>query len=334
MPGKIKEETFQQALPRVVVSKCLGFEACRFNGEKLYDRFLDLLQPHVEYIFVCPEVEIGLGTPRDPIRLVSESRQASRLVLLQPSTDRDLTASMMGFSEQFLSSLPEVDGFVLKSASPSCAIKDAKYYSGKEKAPAFSRGAGVFGQAVLEKFPHAAVEDEGRLSNLMLREHFLNQIFTFARFRQLCDRPSTGGLVRFHTVHKLLLMAYNQTALRSLGRLVANPKRLDLSQLLVEYREGLSRALARAARYTSHINVLMHGFGYVSDRLGKGERSFFLELLEKYRNHQLPAATLASVLKSWLIRFDTSYLLDQVYFQPFPEELVTLKDSGKGRLKR
>ncbi len=318
--------------PRVVVSKCLGFEACRFNGEKLHDRFLEVLQPHAEYVFVCPEVEIGLGTPRKPIRLVSEKRQEDELRLLQPATGRDLTGKMRAFSQEFLDSLEGIDGFVLKSASPTCAIKDAKFYSGQEKSPAFRRGAGVFGRAVLERFPHAAVEDEGRLTNLLLREHFLSRIFTFARFRGLAARPSRAGLVRFQTIHKLLLMAYNQKEMREMGRLVANPERRPLAELLTEYREHLSRAMARAPRFTSHVNVLMHAFGYVSSELGKAEKAFFLELLEKYRSHQVPAVTLSSVLRSWLIRFQTDYVLDQVYFAPFPEELVTLRDSGKGRL--
>ncbi len=323
----------EELKPRVAVSKCLGFEACRFNGEKLHDRFLEVLEPHAEYVFVCPEVEIGLGTPRDPIRLVSPSRDKAHLKLLQPATERDVTRDMQEFSRRFLSSLPEIDGWVLKSASPTCAIKDAKYYSGTEKAPAFSRGPGLFGQAVLEAFPHAAVEDEGRLTNLLLREHFLTRIFTFARFRALHSRASMGGLVRFHAVHKMMLLAYNQVQMRKLGRLVANRDRLALEPLLGRYREGLALALARAPRFTSHLNVLMHCFGYVSERLEKTEKAFFLDLLQKYRQQQIPIVSITKVLESWLIRFDTRYLLDQVYFRPFPEELVTLRDSGKGRLR-
>jgi len=138
-------------------------------------------------------------------------------------------------------------------------------------------------------------------------------------------------LVAFHAQHKFLLMAYNQTAMRELGRLVANPDRLPFEEVASAYRVGLHRALARAPRRTSAINVLQHGFGYVSDELAPRERAFFLESLERYRAKQVPLSVPTSLIRAWIIRFEVEYLLDQVYFEPFPAELVSVLDSGKGR---
>ena len=320
----------KQARPRVMVSKCLGFEACRYNGEVIPNHFLRALEPHVELLTVCPEVEIGLGTPREPVRLVSPSGSSDDLQLVQPATERDLSQRMKHFANRFLGSLKNIDGFVLKSASPSCGVKDARYHS-SAAGGSFRKGPGMFARVVLQRFPHVAVEDEGRLTNLRLREHFLARIFTMARLRAVKENPSILALVRFQTTHKLLLKAYSQKALRDLDRIVANQDRQPLKEVVARYEKHLYSALVRAPRYVSNINVLMHALGYVSDRLTAREKAHFLDLLQKYREHRLALSTPVGVLKSWLIRFDVESLLQQVYFEPFPEALVSLLDRPRGR---
>jgi len=317
------------ARPRVVVSQCLGFDACRYNGETIPNRFLRRLEPHVELVMVCPEVEIGLGVPRDPIRIVREKEDGERLV--QPSTGLDLTERMNDFAAKRTADLPEVDGFVLKSRSPSCGVTDAKVHSPKESAPVLGRGPGLFAAAVLERFPGSAVEDEGRLTNFRIREHFLTRIFVSAAFRDLRKRPSMGRLVEFQADHKLLFMALNQTRMRELGRIVANPERRPVREVCEAYGEQLSAVFARQARFTSHVNVLMHALGYFKDRLSSGEKAHFLDLLEQYRGGKVPLSALNSVVRSWIVRFGEDYLDRQRYFDPFPEDLVEITDSGKGR---
>jgi uncharacterized protein YbgA (DUF1722 family)/uncharacterized protein YbbK (DUF523 family) len=318
------------ARPRIVVSRCLGFDACRYNGEVIPDRFLGRLGDHVDFVQVCPEVEIGLGIPRDPIRIVRIDGEDR---LLQPSTEKDLTSDMKGFRSRFLDSLPEVDGFVLKNRSPSCGLTDAKVHSPKPKAPSLGRGPGVFAAAVLERFGDMAVEDEGRLRNFRIREHFLTRIFTTADFRKLARRPSMRGLVAFHSRHKLLLMGLSQKELKVLGRIVANHEKFRLAELLPEYERHLCAAFARMPRYTSNINVLMHALGYFKKGLTSSEKAHFLDALEGYRAGRLPLSAPVSVLRSWIERFDEPYLRDQSFFEPFPTDLVEITDSGKGRGK-
>jgi uncharacterized protein YbgA (DUF1722 family)/uncharacterized protein YbbK (DUF523 family) len=316
--------------PRVVVSRCLGFEACRYNGEMLTNRFVHRLGKHVEVVTVCPEMEIGLGVPRDPIRIVGAGDDRR---LLQPSTDRDLTEAMHGFSESFCGSLPDVDGFILKSRSPSCAVTDSKVHAAREGTAPLGKGPGLFAATVLERFPSAAIEDEGRLTNFRIREHFLTRIFTFAAFRKLRRHPTMGGLVRFHSERKLLYMALNQTRMRTMGRIVANHARLPIGDVLDAYEQELVHAFARMARLVSHINVLMHAFGYFSKELTATEKAHILELLERYRNQKVPLSAAIAVVSSWIARFGEDYLASQVYFRPFPEDLVEITDSGKVRGK-
>jgi uncharacterized protein YbgA (DUF1722 family)/uncharacterized protein YbbK (DUF523 family) len=315
-------------VPRVVFSRCLGFEACRYNGQTIRDDTVESLVPFVEPITVCPEMAIGLGVPREPIRLIEEKGEH---VLFQPTTGRDVTAQMASFADRFLDELTNVDGFILKYRSPSCGLSQVRVYNSRVPRAGHRKGMGAFGGRVMERFSDLAVEDEGRLQNFDIRQHFLTKLFTLARFREATARRGMKDLVAFHARHKFLLMAYNQTAMRELGRVVANAKRLPLDEVVRTYRTGLLAALAKAPRRTSAINVLLHGFGYVSDNLSPSEKSFFLDALERYRARQIPLSVPASLVRSWSIRFGVEYLLDQIYFEPFPQELVSVLDSGKGR---
>lgn len=312
--------------PRVVVSKCLGFERCRYNGDVISDDFVRELGAHVEFITICPEVEVGLGIPREPIRVV---RGAGGLRLIQPATNRDVTDPMNSFCERFLGGLSGIDGFVLKSRSPSCGFKDVKVYGESGMVLSSAERHGFFGGAVVRRFPDKAVEDEGRLRNFLIRERFLCQLFAQARFRLL--EPSTKALVRFQAENKYLLLAYNERVMRDLGRIVANPERKPVARVRAEYGRRLPAAFDRPAKYTAAINVLMHALGYFRDQLNSAEKAMFLDTLERYRRGRIPLSVPTAVLRSWIARFDQPYLAAQTFFGLYPDELVTISDSGKGR---
>jgi uncharacterized protein YbbK (DUF523 family) len=227
--------------PVVVVSKCLGFEHCRYDGEMIDAPFVEKLKAHVLFCPVCPEGEIGLGVPRKPIRIV---RVDDANTLYQPATGKDLTDPMRSFLATFLASLTDVDGFLLKSRSPTCGVNDVKIYAGFEASYRTSRGSGFLGGEVLEKFSGLPVEDEGRIRNFTIREHFLTRIFTFARFRQVKNSGSMRNLVNFHSIQKLLLMGCNQAQMRILGKIVANYENEDFETIVTCYDEHLKQALA------------------------------------------------------------------------------------------
>ncbi len=314
--------------PHIVFSRCLGFDTCRYNGQTIHDRTVASIVPYVDVTTVCPEVEIGLGVPRSPIRRVEEDES---ILLLQPETGRDVTEEMSSFTDRFLDGLRDVDGFVLKYRSPSCGLSQARIYNSRSPRAGHRKGAGAFGEQVVARFPDLPIEDEGRLQNFDIRQHFLTRLFALARFREVVRSGKMRDLVSYHASHKFLLMAYNQTAMRELGRIVANADRRPFPEVAAAYRTRLTEALATAPRRTSAVNVLLHGFGYVSDGLSTSEKAFFLETLERYRAKQVPLSVPASLIRSWILRFDVDYLLDQVYFEPFPQELVSVLDSGKGR---
>lgn len=316
------------AKPNVFVSQCLGFAKCRWNGEIIHDAFVEKLKPFVKYASTCPECEIGLGVPRDPIRIVF---QKDMYRLMQLHTGRDVTGEMNDFAARYLDSLQDMDGFLFKDRSPSCGIKDVKVYPGIDPSASLKKSSGFFAAAVLNRFPHAAVETEARLTNLELREHFLTGIFTFARFRAAAEGFRIKNLVEFHADNKLLLMAYSQKELKFMGNIVANKAGKEPKQIFKEYRDALSRAFAKKPSFTAAINVLMHGLGYFTKHLKPEEKRFFLNALEEYRREQVPLSVPVNILHSYMIRFDQDYIKRQTFLRPFPQALLAVSDSGKGR---
>jgi uncharacterized protein YbgA (DUF1722 family)/uncharacterized protein YbbK (DUF523 family) len=308
--------------PRLVTSACLELEACRYNGQAIRARFLPRLAPFVELVPVCPEVEIGLGVPRPPVRLVAIGEQTR---MRQPASGQDLTGAMESFSHRFLDGLGEVDGFLLKSRSPSCGPRDVKVYR-EDGGPRNEREAGLFAAAVAGRFPDAVMEDEGRLTNYRLRHHFLTRLFLSARLRALAERP--GALMDFHAANKLLLLAHSETGMRELGRLVANPERLHPAEVKRRYVEGFSRALARPPRARPIINALMHAMGHFSRVLIPAEKELFLQTLSEVREGRSSLEAPRALLLAWTLRYGAEWLEGQSLFHPYPAELHDLADSA------
>jgi uncharacterized protein YbgA (DUF1722 family)/uncharacterized protein YbbK (DUF523 family) len=308
--------------PVVVVSKCITFEPVRWNGQIIASDFVEKIKPYVDFIPVCPEVEIGLGIPRDPIRIVLVNGEKR---LLQPATGLDFTEKMKSFSESFLNSLNTVDGFILKSGSPSSGFKNVKVYPSTEKVASIAKSSGFFGGAVLQKFPNLAIEDERRLLNPRIREHFLTKLFTLASFREAKKSGKVRDLVKFQSDNKYLFTAYNQKELRILGKLAANQEHKAFSETIGNYEAHLYSALARTPSVGSNINVMLKIMGYFSHQLSKDEKSFFLSSVDKYRAGRLPMSACLSVLRAWIVRFKQEYLSSQTVLEPYPEQLAELE---------
>ena len=339
-PGRSCDGDF--ARPVVVISECLEFEPVRFNGVKIPFDLVHELDPHVSFRPICPEVRIGLGVPRDPIRLVRlEGAPSARgepppARLVQPSTGRDVTRAMADFSDRFLKGLGGVDGFVLKSRSPSCGLGGVEVFANAEGESPVAHRAGLFAAEVLNGFSWAAIAEEGRLLDCRLRHHFLTKLFALARLREVEAGGRMRDLVAFQARHELLLMAYHQAGMRAMGRLVANADGRPFAETVREYRILLGGALARPARVPSVVNAMEHAYGYVSKHVGAREKRLYGRELDRYRSSRIPPVPLGGVtalVYAWAVRFDVDYLLRQVFFEPYPEALMSVSDSGKSRAR-
>jgi uncharacterized protein YbgA (DUF1722 family)/uncharacterized protein YbbK (DUF523 family) len=306
--------------PKVVVSRCLGFDHCRYNGNIISSPIVANLMEYVDFLPVCPEVEIGLGIPRAPVRIILEGGESR---LIQSASGRDVTEVMKEFCTDFLDSAGDIDGFILKYRSPSCGIKDVKVYPNAAlKSGAIGKTSGYFGGAVLKEFPYLPVEDEGRLRNSRIKEHFMTRLFMLAAFRNVKSESRMKNLVEFHSENKYLLMAYSQAELHKLGAIVANKERRTFQELVSEYERHLYSALSRPPRYTSSINVLMHAFGHFSEQLSSQEKALFFDCIQKYRNGKASLCPAINTIRAWAVRFEDQYLTDQTFFEPYPQGLM------------
>ena len=316
--------------PKVLISKCLEHGHCRYDGSMISSEFIKRIKDYVDFQVVCPEMDIGLPVPREAIRIVYKDGEK---FLVESMSGKDHTEKMNKFADEYshIISKDHFDGAILKSRSPSCGIKDVKMYPSAGRVNCSPiKSSGFFGGAIQESHPHLPLEDEGRLRNYDIRDHFLTRIYTIARFQTIKDGLSLGELVKFHSEHKYLLMAYHQTKLKELGSIVANHGKHNKSKVFMDYEENLKMALARPMKKGKNTNMILHMFGYVSDFLSADEKAYFLDQLGLYNQNKKPFSVIMAILYGWVIRFDVDYLNMQHIFEPYPIEILDVMDSGKG----
>lgn len=207
--------------------------------------------------------------------------------------------------------------------------KKRKIHLGKESYKGSIKGEGIFASAVKEKYSYLPIEEEGRLTNYTIREHFLTKLYTFFEFKKVRESNAMKELVKFHSDNKYLLMAYNQKELKTLGQIVANHDKKQFNQVVKDYHTHLGLAFAAVPKRSNFINSFMHIFGYISDSLSKNEKEFILDRFEKYRSEQIHLSVLSTLLKTYVIKNDLEYLLSQTIWTTYPEELLDISDTGK-----
>jgi uncharacterized protein YbgA (DUF1722 family)/uncharacterized protein YbbK (DUF523 family) len=304
---------------RLGISACLLGEKVRYDGGHKLDPFLrDTLGRYVEYVPVCPEVGCGLPVPREAMRLVGDP-SAPRLVTVKGG--RDLTEQMTRWARRRVEELARegLSGFIFKARSPSSALSDAKVYNAGGVPVA--RVPGLFARAFMERFPLLPVEDDGRLHDAVLRERFIESLFTCARWRQAAAGRAAAEVVEFHTRNKLLLMSHSPRLLNELGRLVAAAKALGPAELRRRYEEGLVAALRLTATPAKHANALQHAMGYFKRRLTPDEKAELLEVIGAFQSGLTPLIVPVTLLAHYVRKYDEPYLKEQSYLHPHPLEL-------------
>lgn len=314
--------------PKILSSRCLGFAPCRYNGQTIPNELVDSLMDHAEFFTPCPEFEIGLGVPRDPIRIV---RMEGTDHLVQPSTGLDVTEKMRQFCTEYLGSLDTVDAVLLKADSPSCGLETVKIHSRADRASVVGKGDGFFARALKERFPGIIIEDENRLRNPLIRHHFLAKAFATASLRRVGAEGGMGTLVDFHAGNKLLLMSYSQTHLSMLGRIVANHGKKSFGTVFDEYRHAFLEATAKGSRHTNIVNAMIHAFGYFKGGLSPEEKQVFLNTVDMYREGRSSLDSCLSILTSYIVRFEQPYLAQQTFFNPYPQEIRGMFECSKRR---
>jgi uncharacterized protein YbgA (DUF1722 family)/uncharacterized protein YbbK (DUF523 family) len=280
----------------------------------------DLLGRFVEWVPVCPEVEVGMDIPRPALRLVGEG-DSVRMVEIK--SGRDHTRAMERYSARRVRALRglELCGYILKKDSPSCGMTRVKVYG--EKGMPRRDGRGLYASTLMEAYPNLPVEDEGRLNDPKLRENFIERVFAYQRLSQLFrGRWTRGQVVAFHTAHKLQLMAHSTVAYRELGRLVATLKKTPRAVFRKQYESGFMEALSQLATRGRNANVLQHAAGHVKKKLDSASRGELADLIHDYRKGLVPLVVPLTLVGHHVRCQDVDYLKGQVFLEPHPKELM------------
>jgi uncharacterized protein YbgA (DUF1722 family)/uncharacterized protein YbbK (DUF523 family) len=303
------------------VSACLLGSQVRYDGGHKRDAYVtDVLGTHFRFVPVCPEMDIGLGVPRETLRLV---RADGEVRLVAPASGKDHTARMRAYATARACELGRlgIRGYILKRGSPSCGLARVRTYTTAGVPAPGDRG--LFADALLQTLTILPVEEEGRLHDARLRENFIVRVFAYDRVQTLfTSRWRISDLVAFQEAEKLLLMAHDVEAQRRLGRLVAGAKRMDRERVRTEYTETFMRALARPATTRRHVNTLQHMIGSFRERLGNAERRAIAESIEDYRHDIVPLIVPLTLIKHYVTLLDVDYLRGQTYIEPHPKELA------------
>jgi len=305
---------------RLGISSCLLGEKVRYDGGQKLDHFItETLGKFVEFVPVCPEVECGLGIPREAMHL-SSSPEGPRLVTIRTQVDH--TERMRAWARKRVVELEQEDlcGFIFKSDSPSSGMERVKIYSGKGMAD--KTGVGLFAQEFMQHFPLLPVEEEGRLHDPGLRENFLESLFTMKRWREtLALGTKRGHLVDFHTRHKLLIMSHSPKHYGLLGKLVAQMKEIPLPEMYERYQTLLMEALRLKTTIKKNANVLLHVMGYFKKNLSPAEKEELLRIVNNYQKGYIPLIVPVTLLNHYMWKYDQNYLKSQYYLDPHPLEL-------------
>ena len=307
---------------KIGVSSCLIGEKVRWNGDHKQNHFVrEILANYFEYISVCPEMEVGMGVPRETVALYG-NLEKSRMI--SKKTQTDWSKPMQYYIKDRISTL-EYDnlcGYIFKSKSPSCGLGRVPVYAefGSHRV---RHGAGLFAKAFTNKFPLVPTEDEGRLNDPMIRENFIVKVFSFSRLKDLFKiNFSIGKLVQFHTQQKFLLLAHSRKYYDELGQLVAKPKSLTKETLKEIYGKTFMKALSFKATPKKNTDVLLHMMGFLKKVLSKGEKEDILNTIHDYRKGLFPLIVPVTLIRHQANKHNIEYLKDQAYLNPHPKELM------------
>lgn len=304
---------------RVGVSACLLGNEVRFDGGHKRSRFItDELSGYFDFVSYCPEVSIGLGIPRQPIRLVG-SPDSPQAVGVRDA-EFNVTQPLRAYGQEIAGKIDDLRGFIFKKDSPSCGMERVKLYNDKGMAERVATG--LFAQEIIAANPLLPVEEEGRLNDADLRDNFVTRVYVYARWKELQGgQPDKASLIRFHARHKYLVLAHSTVMYRQLGQLLADLNRQPLEEIRASYIRSLMRALSRPATRKHHTNVLQHLLGYLKNHLDSAHRTDLAESIDAYRRGEYPLVVPLRLLQHHFSIHPHPYISEQVYLNPHPQAL-------------
>ena len=290
--------------PKIVVSECLYGTKCRYDGQGYNDKVIQSLKDYVDIQTVCPELAIGLSIPREPIR-IEMNKENEEYRLIDYNSKNDYTNQMTEFSEEFINGLDDIDGFILKSRSPTCGLKDAKVYYCGNKCSIRSNENGFFSQKIIDKYDYLPIENEGRLKNYNIRDNFFTRIFFINNLK------NNKNIIEFHKNNLLLLKSYDEESTNEVSDIL-NENRME--DQVHQYKEKVLNIVSNQRKKENKLSIIIKVFEKYKNMLNEEEINMFNGLIESYENQRIPFSTLEVVIKMYVTRFKDKDILNQTFF--------------------
>jgi uncharacterized protein YbgA (DUF1722 family)/uncharacterized protein YbbK (DUF523 family) len=300
----------------VGISSCLLGQPVRYDGGHKRDSYIvGTLAEYFDFRPFCPEVAIGMGTPRPTIQLVKVDNRIRSLGVKNP--ENDVTEQLRNYANQQKAAHADLCGYILKKGSPSCGMERVKVYSNGQPQ---QTGIGIYAKAMMQNNPLLPVEEEGRLGDPKLRENFIQRVHVLHRWKQLSAEGITPSrLTRFHARHKLIIMSHASYA--DLGQLLATVTKENIDEVAQRYIAQLMATLKKLASRKNHVNVLQHIQGYLKKDLSTDDKTELCELIERYRLGEVPLIVPLTLLKHHFRKSPDPYIEDSYYMSPYPPQL-------------
>ncbi|MFT5084507.1 MAG: hypothetical protein ACI9Y1_002562 [Lentisphaeria bacterium] len=303
------------------ISSCLIGERVRFDsGHKNNAYITKTLCEYFDFQPFCPEVSIGLGIPREPIRLVSDATNGEVRCIGTKDATLDVTAPLTACAKNQFHWISHLSGYIFKKDSPSCGMERVKVYHNNNPR---REGVGIYASEILKAFPYMPTEEEGRMGDAGLRENFIKRVFLYKRWQDLIKtQPSKKLLVEFHARHKLIYMSHNQNQTRELGQLVSQIGNVETKEYCDQYISKATNIIRKPSNRKNHTNVLKHIQGYLKRTIDTDDKAELEHTIEQYRQGYLPLIVPITLLRHHFRKYPDPYIDQSYYMQPHPRELM------------
>ena len=305
---------------KIGISACLMGQKVRYDGGSFQPKLIHSVLPdYMDFVPFCPEVEIGMSVPRETVRLVTTE---TGIKLKAPKSGTDYTNQMNAYSIEKTNALSklEISGYILKKGSPTCGMERVRVYNSRgipEKS-----GNGLFASQLKKAFPNIPIEEDGRLNDIHLREHWIERVFAYDRLRTFLSlKPAVGKLMEFHTQSKMQLMAHHPEKYRLLGRKIALLQKDDLHQFYASYLTSFMQIMSVKPTIAKHTDVIYHLVGFFKKKITASDKKEILNLIEQFRNQIVPIVVPLTLLKHFLQKYPVKWMQEQTYLNPYPTDL-------------
>jgi len=322
MQSSTDSSAFAKHNMSIGISSCLLGEKVRYDaGHKLHSYITETLGKYFSFKAFCPEIAIGLGAPRETIKLVQIEDRVHCIGTKTPSLD--VTLPLVNAADEQGPIHKSLCGYIFKKGSPSCGPAGVKLFGLNPEKPEqyLLEGTGIFAKRLTENIPHLPVEDEERIGDPLYRENFIERVFAYRRWLYLQEEGlDRAAIIEFHQAYKYVLMSHDIEETSLLCEYLASTKFEAIDAVSDEYYSAFTRIMKVIATRESHITVLEQLKSQLPKEVGLAAAHELNGVFQSYLTGQVPRLVPVTILKHYLARLPEAQSSSCHYL--FPHHVV------------